>query len=200
MGDARAGRTVKQANDEAGKQSERSIVFIQRAGRVSIGVAAMFATGACNEWTSPDENVVTISANRLTADSAQTFATLEMPGVSQALNEVQLSARAQFVVRGKKGTIRVSFVRVKGVADTIGRGEISFEIVKGYTYYADFMRDRPNTLSPCFGCGGSKTFPMIGSAQASTDVMRLNYVYGLPLCRGCVTQRSEGARMLARGE
>ncbi len=170
--------------------------FFQRVRAVLVGVMAVVAAGACDRWKSPDENVLTVSASRLIVDSAQTFATVEMPGFSKALNEGQLGARAQFAVRAKKGTIRVRFVRVKGVADTIGRGEISFEIVKGYTYYADFMRNSANQPNYCIGCSGSLTFPMTGSASASTDVMRLNYVHGVPLCRGCIAQRRDSAEMV----
>ncbi|MEP6778357.1 MAG: hypothetical protein ABJC26_00600 [Gemmatimonadaceae bacterium] len=174
--------------------------FIQRARAVLVGVMALVVSSACDGWTSPDENVLTLTANRYAPDSAQTFATLEMPGVAKILNEVQLNAQAQFAVRAKNGTIHVKFSRVKGAADTISRGEISFEIVKGYTYYADFSRQPANQGNLCIGCTGSLTFPMIGSESSSTDVTRLNYVHGLPLCRGCIAQRRDSAVMVARRE
>ena len=172
--------------------------FFQRARVVFVGVAALIVSNACDRWTSPDENMLTLTANRYAPDSAQTFATLEMPGVALTFNEVQLNTRTQFAVRAKSGTIRVRFSRVKGLADTISRGEISFEIVKGYTYYADFNRERANQGNYCIGCSGSLTFPMIGSERSSTDVARLNYVHGLPLCRGCITQRRDSAVKVAR--
>ncbi|MEP6832987.1 MAG: hypothetical protein ABJB74_06310 [Gemmatimonas sp.] len=174
--------------------------YFRSARAVLVGMMAIVALGDCNEWKSPDENVLTLSANQFPADSAQTFATLDMPGVAQILNETQLNARAQFTVKAKSGTIRLKFARVKGIADTISRGEISFDIVKGYTYYADFSREHPTAPHICIGCGGWLLFPMIGSEHGSTDVMRLNYTNGLPLCQGCVAVRSEGVKMYARRE
>lgn len=174
--------------------------MFQRVRAAVLGVMAVAASGACNQWQSPDENVLTLSVNRFPADSAQTFAILDMPGVVQTLNETQLSARARFGVQAKSGTIRVRFARVKGVADTISRGEISFEIVKGYMYYADFGRERANQPNICIGCGGWRLFPMTGSESGSTDVMRLNFAYGLPLCEDCVAVRGEAVRMVARRE
>ena len=123
-------------------------------------------------------------------DSAQTFATVEMPGLIRTLNTFQVSASARFTVRAKSGTIHVRYVQVKGTADTVGRAEISLDIVKGYTYYASLTRDRAGVTNYCIGCSGWLTFPMIGSQRAPTDLLRLNYIHGLPLCKGCVALRT----------
>jgi hypothetical protein len=164
----------------------------QRATVLLITLTSLLLAPACNnDEKNPDSNVLSVSAQSYGSEAAQAFATIEMPGFSKSLSQSELGRWARFAVRAKSGTIRVRFVQVKGVADTVGRAEVSLDIVKGYTYYVNLSRELQGSPNLCIGCTGFLTFPIIGSESASTDRWRLNYIHGWPLCVGCVTWRTK---------
>ena len=171
--------------------------FVRRTG-VACVVALMFA--GCGGWTSPDANVLRVESLGVPADGSRSYGLVEMPGVTRTVSPEDLSVGAAFAVRGNGGKILVKFVRILGTADTIGQAQISFDVVKGNTYYAGFTRRPAGKFNGCIGCSGTVSFPMTGSLSASTDSVHIDYVSGEPLCRGCVAMRPDSVRMVARRE
>lgn len=160
---------------------------------------ASLIASACS-YTSEYANQLVVASTGVAADGSRTSAIVEMPGMSRTLTPEQVAASAEFAVRARNGKILVKFIRVKGVADTIGRAQVSFDIVKGYQYYAGLRRLPAGSFSGCIGCSGSLKFPLTGSESASTDSLHIDFVYGVPLCKGCVAVRGDRGRMVAARE
>lgn len=158
--------------------------------RSAIIVLLLVALTACED-EHPDINTLHISAGTMVADSARASAIVSMPGLELSFDSTALQNRVRIPIYVRRGAIAVKFFRVKGAADTIGRGEISFDIKAGNLYEAYFVRWRANTLNICMGCTGSRFSIMQGSASASKDSMVIQYFAGRPLCKGCVTQRPQ---------
>lgn len=165
--------------------------------KLCVGVAIAFAAGGCDDWKSPDENMLMIQSDGGRADGSRTFAVAQVGKYRYALElDDPNTHSARFKVRDNRGIINVRFYRIVGTSDTIGRGEVTMEIVKGYTYAAIAGRRAAKAETYCFGCTGVVKFPLTGSAVASTDSLHVLYTHSLPLCRNCVSEKPTGQRTL----
>lgn len=174
----------------------------QRATMSRWLVAAALSVFAISGCASDDEaNTLFLSYSAAVQDSAVTHAHVTFPGYNRTFVDYGRFGPVAIPVDSRFGIIRVQFSRIKGQADTIGRGEISLQITRGNVYGADFTRVPANLSGPtCFGCSGYKNFPMIGSARASTDSMHLSYTNSKPLCDGCVAMVRDSVIVVARRE
>jgi hypothetical protein len=145
-------------------------------------------------------NLLTLTAGSIGKDSGVTHALVTFPGFAQNFVDYGKVGPVTIPVVARSGTIRMQFSRIRGNADTIGRGELSLKITRGNAYSALFTRLSANALFGCFGCNGDLKFPMTGSASASSDSMHIYYSNSLPLCKGCLTQRRDSAVMVARAD
>ena len=163
------------------------------------GLFSAIAVTACKN----DDNVantLSLGASGLGTDSAVVHTRVTYPGFDQNLVGYGGSGQVTIPVLARSGTIRMQFARIKGKADTIGRADLSLKITRGNVYSAFFIRLPAGMPVGCFGCSGELKSPMMGSASASTDSMHLAYSSSPPLCKGCITIRSERVKMVAKRE
>ena len=172
----------------------------QRATMSRWLVTALWCAGvtACDDADN-GANTLSLSYSGLVNDSAIVHAHVTFPGFDQNFAGYGKLGPVVIPVRPRSGTIRLQFARIKGQADTIGKGEVSLKITQGNVYGALFVRVPANYPEQfCFGCTGNLKFPMVGSASASTDMNYLSYTNAPPLCEGCVTQVRERGIVVAR--
>ena len=145
-------------------------------------------------------NSLSLTAGGFGNDSAVVHTRVTFPGFDNNFVDYGRLGPVTIPVAARSGTIRLRFARIKGQSDTIGKADLSLKITRGNVYGAFFIRLPAKTPLGCFGCTGQLKFPMTGSASASTDSMHLDYSNSPPLCKGCVTQRSESIRVVAGRE
>ena len=164
-----------------------------------VTVLCVVAVCGCDD-TDNGANVLSISGGGIRNDSAALHTRVMFPGFDNNFQDYGKLGPVYIPVRARSGTIRLQFASIKGVADTIGKGEVLLTIKRGNGYGAFFVRLPAKMPVGCFGCTGELVFPMTGTAAASTDSMHLSYSNSPPLCKGCVARRSQRVEAVALRE
>lgn len=169
----------------------REVIRPQHVQRGLRTVWVVVALAACaSACSSEPQNVLDIQAGVYTREKPTITALVEMPGLRFALADAQIHGQSfQMPVTARSGDIRITFIVTKSVTDTIGRGEVTLPITRGHNYSANLFRQPAGLGYGCFGCTGSKRYPLIGSERGSTDTLWLYYTNAEPLCKGCVAER-----------
>lgn len=133
--------------------------FIQRIRKLL--TASTTLTSACSDDQS-DANILSPNAGSFRPGRACTTATVTKLDLKRTIKDEELRSLVSIPVNSTRCNITAGIVRVKGSADIIGRGEISFTIGKRYNYTAVFLRGPAYLLTGFIGCTGERVFPMTG--------------------------------------
>ena len=76
------------------------------------------------------------------------------------------------------GTVMMKFELKTELNKLISKGEISIPLKKDWIWSVDVHHSSMNPMLVCFGCFGSKSFPILDSAYINNDTDSIFVVYG----------------------